>query len=498
MEGLYNLIDTRTHRSISSSSFSHHFSSAHSINGLVFDSYCIHSKSLLTLRRVDLAPKIMLARACIDGRRLHPYINLYRDYVNVLTQGTFCEGDGSRSSFAEYLESFFSLIDSLTHNGFDSSKGIIPCTPNGLILDGSHRVAAAIALDIQVRIAFLDVSAPNYGPSRFDHGKVPDASLYDAIQYCIRESPRIHALLLWPKFHNHALHLLSSIDFFREKLVCSYALRKVTLSRQGLHALVVHAYLDEQWIGDPSDRFKGAEYKSNSCSAGGRMYASLVLIEGDSSSVLSLKRQLRASFHSIPEVCHSTDHPREALRLFSLLYHPDAHLIANHGAPLRYKSLLHSILSLRRADIPPDLLICSSSVLGVCGLRMPNDIDCLSDLVSFECKLNFLSVESHNHIMSHYGESVVSLREFSSSSFMLWGLSFAAFDVCLRSSALRSENTKRLDSRQLRSFIVSKRVTHSFAYILSSFFFVSVRRAEYALLVPLKAIVKQLLHVNSL
>src|SRR5690606_22869506 len=104
---------------------------------------------LLSPDRLDVMAKLIYARARRAGVATDWSRSVYREHLRVWNG--FREEDGSgKRGFAAYREAFDRLLDAFARGGFDPSLGLVPASRNGVILDGAHRLAAALAFDTPV------------------------------------------------------------------------------------------------------------------------------------------------------------------------------------------------------------------------------------------------------------------------------------------------------------------------------------------------------------
>ena len=77
----------------------------------------------------------------------------------------FIEPDGKKKGKKEFIENFNTLINDIKINGIN--KTIIPITKNGEIIDGAHRLAIALYLNIKIQFAIFDLLDANYSKEFF-------------------------------------------------------------------------------------------------------------------------------------------------------------------------------------------------------------------------------------------------------------------------------------------------------------------------------------------
>lgn len=113
----------------------------------------VDARSLLTPKRLDYVVKWRFFRHLMDGADPDSE-RVYRWHIAQRTGGTevdYRTEKVTKRSIDEYVEGCRALLSSMREHGF-TKDGAVPIDRNGLPLDGSHRIAAAIAVGIKVRV----------------------------------------------------------------------------------------------------------------------------------------------------------------------------------------------------------------------------------------------------------------------------------------------------------------------------------------------------------
>ena len=142
---------------------------AHIYRTLDKDYYTIENldpKSLINKSRFDLNSKLLY----LDGvsARNFNYEDLYQSFINAFTLGSFKEpGNPFKNSFEIYKKSFADIYNSLKLDDFNKTKSLVPISKEGIILNGSHRVAAAIKLKKNISCIDFSFYSKYCNPSNF-------------------------------------------------------------------------------------------------------------------------------------------------------------------------------------------------------------------------------------------------------------------------------------------------------------------------------------------
>ncbi len=107
----------------------------------------LHPRTLLTWDRLDLAIKHDAFRHLLKGDD-PASLDLYRWHIAERTGGI--EPRSWKRSVEDYVQACRDLLISMQH-GFDISHAV-PIGSNGKIIDGAHRIACALLLDLNIWI----------------------------------------------------------------------------------------------------------------------------------------------------------------------------------------------------------------------------------------------------------------------------------------------------------------------------------------------------------
>lgn len=132
----------------------------------------ISPKEMLRAERLDLIVRYLLAKDMIHGIENKANLSLYARMIlarNNAFEGEAYFSDYTREGTAEYINALKTLCVSMKEKGFDESN-FIPVGENGVILNGAHRTAAALALEEDIWIkCYQDQSGNvNFGIQWFE------------------------------------------------------------------------------------------------------------------------------------------------------------------------------------------------------------------------------------------------------------------------------------------------------------------------------------------
>lgn len=119
--------------------------------------------NLISKYRYDVFIKYYYVQAYITQENYELAKKIYLNHIKSFNN--FIEPDGKKEGPQSFIENFNSLIENIKCVGIN--KTIIPITPNGEIIDGAHRLAIALYLDLAVQFAIFDLLDANYNKNFF-------------------------------------------------------------------------------------------------------------------------------------------------------------------------------------------------------------------------------------------------------------------------------------------------------------------------------------------
>lgn len=337
-------------------------------------------RTLLSPQRLDLVVKHDLFRTLIDGGGA-PAEDRYRRHILCRTGGF----EGSKRSVDDYLDAAAALLESLQQRGFQPSVPVPLGALNGLPLDGAHRIAASLALGIDIEVADL----PGVAGGAWDlewfrqHGFGREDLEHLLRRYAVLAA-RPAVFIFWgpsrAKWHELA-------DALAARLPIVGAL-DVDVAADEVPLVVDDVYA---WrLGPrPNDRIRAKGERLRQ----GEPAFRVVLVDlsrtaGDETALLTTtKRALRAiagrDENDFATTVHASDCPDEARYLTELFFNRNyLRLLADRArAPLRttfeqwlerYAAALEA-----RGIAREDACVVGSAVLEAIGLRTSTDIDCV-------------------------------------------------------------------------------------------------------------------------
>lgn len=414
---------------------------------------------LLTYNRLDLAIKILYIKMLSHNVEFANH--LYAEHIKALSLGTYSEpGNISKNNLDNYIAEFSEIFKNISKNGFDSDISLVPLAIDGSIANGAHRVATSYVLGKDVSAIKLDVPMHQYDYEFFLKRGMRQSDIDIAATKFIEYSPNTFTAIIWPvaKGKDEELdHLFSKVVYRKS----------VSLNYNGLHNLITQVYNGEQWLGERKDNFRGAANKVTNCyKPSGQLR--IIAFQSDSlDEVIKLKDDIRTLYGLGKHSVHITDTHNEAIQVSRILFNDKSVHFLNYAQPTKYESTYRQIYELKAFIRENNLnneevLVDSSTILSLYGLRKSKDIDIFSvqDVVS-----DHRYIESHDSELKYHKEEKEELIFNPTFYFYYDGLKFIAFDQLYKMKSNRAEPKDIHDLEMMRA-LIEKRV---FAVLLAQF-----------------------------
>lgn len=394
---------------------------------------------LLTSRRLDVLARVLYAKELLlnykAGWGCVVYEQLMKCWTNDFTPPR--EVEPGRFTMADYHQQFTQLVLRMSEQGFSASTSIIP-TCQGTLVDGAHRLAAAIALGLDQVATVELVGEPqeqNYqtllsiGMSR----EAVESMVFELVR--IKKGARV--ALLFPCAANmHA----AGLERLEQTFLVDYHV-DIQVTFSGLKRLMSLCYGAHDWWAEVhAYRFAKRRFK-------GTRPLRVVFFQEDGQDVRSFKDAVRDFIGNGNDSLHTTDSHEETLQLAEVLLNDNGkrwlNVVRELDTPrfdLLFDAFREQILS-EQAD--SQVCIDSGGVLAAHGLRDVTDLDYLE----FGATGSFDrggEINCHNGEYKNTGISETAIINDPRLHFYYRGLRFASLPV-VRALKIARGSEKDLD-----------------------------------------------------
>lgn len=346
---------------------------------------------LLTSNRLDILARYefisrFLCGQCVDYGK-HVYLSVISAWHSL--SGGF---DPGKFSMDDYVQSFAEMAMSMREDGFDSERSLIPIV-DGTIVDGAHRVAAALALGID-SLPCIAVRGKKQDQCEATLKRVGvDSALVDSlIVRHVEIDDRIRLAVLFPCAHGSVDEAMGIIERNAEVLYR----HSVRLTRRGQENLATLIYGQHDWWSAHHEvTFAGRRYRRN-------MDTLFVFFRG-CTDVLAMKAEVRSAVGLGNDAIHTTDTHFEACELARHVLNPNSVDALNYSRSSELKVFPRLLdvfaTKLRQAnECIENYAIDSGGALAVYGLRDVTDLDFISTGAIEDISDGSVGVSSHNDL----------------------------------------------------------------------------------------------------
>ena len=410
----------------------------------------IRAIDLLSTTRLDVVARIPLARALITGQGLTWGIYVYSEYLKAMTGGNYAE-DG-KISLADYVREYCELVNSIQAKGFDPNLGEIP-TVQGKIVNGAHRLATCISLDISVVCSEGTGSPELQDYELLQKNGVPDHIL----QYLVLEFIKL-------KKSTRAFILLDSSEETLRKILVEFpnhdmiiCVREIKLTEIGKRRIIDLMYSHNEWWSiEFLEKFVAERFESGNDAC--------FVIYFDSLPVSNLQKFKESLREKLPpsefnRKLHGTDFHEDTV-LLSQTTLSDNGVFYLNNSPIGSESRICSLFNESKSS---EHVMVGSAPLELFGLRDARDIDLVLDTT------DMLAGESSRETadLTGYGLNAESLIHDPRLFARYKNLKFAALSATIFYKSQRLEEKDKEDVALIARFLQSDRAVYSSSHVKS-------------------------------
>lgn len=400
----------------------------------------VNAKELLCPQRLDIAAKYLylnLKDTCPDYAK-----KIYIEHIRVMTKNSFVEPYSEKKSADAFINAFNYLYDEIAKNGYDDHVGPIPVDKNLRIMDGAHRVAVCMKLNISVPIVILPVEAKDdvYDQDFFERFGMDVDYLDVIVNTYIHLSSQCACINIWPSAKGHDKELFDIIEkYFRVVFK-----KKVPLNENGAFYYLAQIYQEYSWAQNSEEGFSGIYRKLLPCFPCFDPIRCIFVEVEDYSKLIEIKEEMRSLFNLEKHSLHMTDNMKETIQMANILLSNNTISFLNKCNALEYKNTLKLLEQARNINSKQDVCVTGSLVLAMYGIRQANDVDYIS--------LDDNDSESHNTYLPLYGYSKEQIIFQPDLSFWFFDIKFLNLD-CIRKFKINRNESKDLDDIKLIDLI---------------------------------------------
>jgi len=384
----------------------------------------INPRKLLTSNRMDLISKIYLAKKILNKKNKLYEETQYLETIKYINY--FVEKDKkNKVGKKKFLKDFNSIINSIKKKGFSKKFPLLVDKKTKTLVDGAHRLSAAIALNLR-KVYYINVNKGviNLGYKDFINRLIPYNYIENiAYKFCLLDK-NTRFIFLWPNvnFEKNESFLIRNINKFGHIIYK----KKILLTDRGKINLIKNIYKKEKWVLRDNNNNFGIRNKSFNCFKD-KNYFNLFIIK-KRGNLSKLKNNLRNKFGFGKHSLHTNDKYHETVELAQILLNQNSLHNLNYRIENKFSwhQKLHNEfkkwIKLNNYSIE-DFCIEGSSVLSAYGLRSSRDIDYLSNY-DIKKKLKYKEISDSSLENKKYFRNIADLINNPINYFYYEGLKY--------------------------------------------------------------------------
>lgn len=126
--------------------------------------YVTNPMNLLSKYRFDIFVKYCYVKSYIENKDVKATKEIYLSHIKAFNN--FCEPDGRKTCPEDFIKKFNNLIDNIRFCN-NLNKTVIPISTTGIPIDGAHRVAISLYLNLEIRYCVFDLLDGKYDEKFF-------------------------------------------------------------------------------------------------------------------------------------------------------------------------------------------------------------------------------------------------------------------------------------------------------------------------------------------
>jgi len=410
----------------------------------------IDSLKLLNKNRFDVVAKYIYAKSVKNNLALNWSKLLYKEHIRALN--SFHESSNNKKSFGDFLSSFNELVRSIEKNGFDENKSLLPVGDNLNPINGAHRLGASLAYGKSISYVKIKKDTFKYNFEYLKKQGLDDEYLDNmALEYG-KLKKDFHTAIVFPI-------VLEKIDKIKEILTeygDIFYIKKIFLTRNGVHNLVMQMYRDHEWAKEKENKnFSKTLHHSYNRFVANKEITVFFIESTNVKKMKEAKAKIRQLFNKGNYPIHISDDNEESLRISGqVLNRNSIHFLNN--AVRKNSDKFYTMFDRFNSWILEnnynidDFCIDSSSVLVAYGLRDAKDLDYLS---LHEVKCDRDDIDFHNNEVSKYVDSINDLICDPRKYFYYNGFKFLTLASLRRIKKKRGELKDKKDIKLIDSVL---------------------------------------------
>jgi len=407
---------------------------------------------LVTWNRLDIGMRISYLD--LIDRVADLADNIYYQDLRAQTLGSLIDPDNSsKFNFDVFKKIFTEISREIMLSGFDEEKSLLPIATNGSILNGGHRLSAALfhGKDVAYVQTLLPSIVCDY---RYFYERAVSTSIIEmSVLQLLKYASNTHVAFLWPSGKSK----ISETEKLFKNIVYK---KKLTFTDQGALNLLFQCYQHMDWIGEEDSGYSGLHQKLYECFPSDKIVTFIIFQEGSGPDQVKLLKQRIRDINGIGfSSVHITDTKEEVLRIANLLCNDNGVHYLNNAKLIKRKHILR-IAGLfeqaRRAKVDPDsFTVDGSYLLELYGIRQEDGLDVLAASCC-DSVYALLGFNGRTKQLCYHNKAANEIVYNPENHFSLFGVKFVGFPQLIAMKVSRGGG-KDINDLRLASAVTDKR-----------------------------------------
>jgi hypothetical protein len=424
----------------------------------------------LTICRLDLVAKILLAKKIINNDKIQNYEKkIYLDSINYIN-GFIEKSSKPKVGKENFFNTFKNLIKSIKQHGYNKNYPILIDKKSKKLVDGAHRLSTLIALKNK-KVYFQEVDK---GTVNLDYKKLLDKTMPETLveqlvyNFCTFDK-NTRIIFLWPNidFKKNKSFLTKKINEYGEILYT----KKILLTEKGKINLISNIYKNEKWVSNDKKFNSGTINKSFNCFKDKNFFNFFIIKKNK--NLLDLKNKLRLKFKFGKHSIHTNDKHSETITLTQLLLNNNSLHNLNYRLDNEFSwhKRLHQEFKkwIKKNHFSiEDFCIEGSAVLSAYGLRESRDLDYLSN-EGVNKELKYKEISRSNDLNKSYFDNTSDLINDPNNFFYFNGLKYLSLNKIKEKKQKRNESKDINDLKKI-NFLYKEKLINKKFYNFNDFF----------------------------
>ncbi|MCI5051982.1 MAG: glycosyltransferase family 25 protein [Simkaniaceae bacterium] len=323
----------------------------------------VDPKKLLTYDRIDIIPKYIYAKYCLNQFKTNWHIDLYHSHVDKWSN---CyNAKPLKIGFADFKNAFDKVISSISKNGFNE-KYAIEMNENWIPWNGAHRIGTCLALKVPIKIKAIEKRpSQNITTSVFRNSYGLEEKYLDHIAFeYAKLNKNTFVVSVYPLGRDH----YDEIEQILKKNGQIIHSKDVRLSQSGALEFIRLVYTGEWWTGCHLDNYKHSRGKvlvTLPEELRKKYPVRIYLFECDNLELATeTKRQVRERLGKGDHVIHVNDTHEQTVHIASTLFNQNSLDFINHRKLNHFPNFEKLLKDIPRRE---DICIGHSGVLSAYG-----------------------------------------------------------------------------------------------------------------------------------